>query len=73
MIRRALTAPISTIASNAGVEPGVALHKIDAKSGSFGLNALTGEFGDLVKDGVIDPTKVVRTALQNAGISSSMP
>jgi chaperonin GroEL len=67
VIRRAITAPIMAIAANAGAEPGVVLHKVGNEKGSFGYNALTGDYGDLVKDGVIDPTKVVRTALQNAG------
>lgn len=66
VIRKTLTAPIMAIARNAGVEPGVVVHKVESKNGAFGFNALTGEFTDLVKDGVIDPTKVVRTALQNA-------
>ncbi len=66
VLRTALTAPIMTIAKNAGFEPGVVMHKVDEKTGSFGFNALTETYGDLVKDGVIDPTKVVRTALQNA-------
>jgi chaperonin GroEL len=66
VVRRALSAPLTAIAANAGVEPGVVLHKVENNEGAFGFNALTGEFGDLVKDGVIDPTKVVRTALQNA-------
>ncbi len=66
VIRKALTAPIMTIARNAGIEPGVVLHKVENKTGAFGFNALTEEYTDLVKDGVIDPTKVVRTALQNA-------
>jgi chaperonin GroEL len=66
VVRKALAAPITAIARNAGEEPGVVLHKVEGKSGAFGFNALTGEYTDLVKDGVIDPTKVVRTALQNA-------
>jgi|CXWL01.1.fsa_nt_gi chaperonin GroEL len=66
VIYEALAAPIKAIAANAGVEPGVVLHKVESKTGAFGFNALTEEYTDLVKDGVIDPTKVVRTALQNA-------
>ncbi len=66
VIRSALTAPIKAIAANAGVEPGVVVHKVEGKAGAFGFNALTGEYEDLVKAGVIDPAKVVRTALQNA-------
>jgi chaperonin GroEL len=66
VVRKAMIAPIMAIARNAGVEPGVVVHKVESKGGAFGFNALTGEFTDLVKDGVIDPTKVVRCALQNA-------
>ncbi|HNQ22383.1 MAG TPA: chaperonin GroEL [Phycisphaerae bacterium] len=66
IVREALAAPLRQIALNAGVEPGVVLHKVEGKSGSFGFNADTMQYTDLVKDGVIDPTKVVRTALENA-------
>lgn len=65
VLREALTAPLKQIAANAGVNPGVVLHKVQAQSGGFGFNAESGEFGDLMKDGVIDPTKVVRSALEN--------
>jgi len=65
IVREALTAPLRQIAKNAGFTPGVVLHKVVEKSGSFGFNAESGEFTDLMKDGVIDPTKVVRTALEN--------
>ena len=54
------------IAINAGEQPGVVLHKVQEGKGAFGYNALTGEYTDLVKAGVIDPAKVVRTALENA-------
>ena len=66
IVRTAISAPLRHIASNAGYNPGVVLHKVLAKSGAFGFNADTGEFTDLIKDGVIDPTKVVRSALENA-------
>ena len=65
IVRKALEAPIRSIARNAGFEPGVVVNKVEAKSGSFGFNAATLQYSDLVKDGVIDPTKVVRTALEN--------
>ncbi len=65
IVRNALQAPIRAIATNAGAQPGVVVHAVEAKSGSFGFNAATLEYTDLVKNGVIDPTKVVRTALQN--------
>ena len=66
IIREALTVPLKQIATNAGEQAGVVLHKVQNGSGNFGFNALTGEYGDLVKAGVIDPAKVVRTALENA-------
>ncbi len=64
-VREALAAPMRQIATNAGIAAGVAQHEIEAKTGAFGYNADTGEFTDLIKDGVIDPTKVVRSALEN--------
>jgi chaperonin GroEL len=67
VVRRALSAPLKQIVANAGVEPGVVFHKVtDSKSASFGFNAEAMEYGDLLEAGVIDPTKVVRTALENA-------
>ncbi len=66
IVREALAAPMKQIAANAGVNPGVVLHKVGSKPGAFGFNADTGEYTDLVEDGVIDPTKVVRCALENA-------
>ncbi len=66
IVRQALAAPLRQIASNAGVEPAVALARVREKSGDFGFNAATEEYCDLVKAGIIDPTKVVRVALQNA-------
>jgi len=65
IVRESLTAPLRQIAANAGVNPGVVLHKVTEKGGSFGFNADTGEYTDLMKAGVIDPTKVVRSALEN--------
>jgi chaperonin GroEL len=66
IVREALSAPLRQIAANAGVNSGVVVHKVLEKTGSFGYNADTGEYTDLIKDGVIDPTKVVRSALENA-------
>jgi chaperonin GroEL len=63
---RALEHPIRQIATNAGVEGSIVVEKVRAGKGGFGYNAQTDEYEDLVKAGVIDPTKVVRTALQNA-------
>jgi len=67
IVRRALQAPIRQISENAGVEGSIVVGKIlENKDGAFGFNAQTEEYGDLVKMGVIDPAKVVRTALQDA-------
>ena len=66
IVRRALEEPIRWIAENAGVEGSIAAQKVREGTGAFGYNAQTGVYEDLVKAGVIDPTKVVRTALQNA-------
>jgi chaperonin GroEL len=68
IIRRALQAPIRQIAENAGVEGSIVVGKLtDHKSPSFGFDAQTGEYGDLIAKGIIDPAKVVRVALQDAG------
>ncbi|MFC5742711.1 chaperonin GroEL [Dyella tabacisoli] len=64
--RRALEAPLRAIVANAGDEPSVILNKVKEGTGNFGYNAATGEFGDLVAMGILDPTKVTRTALQHA-------
>ncbi|HYE49183.1 MAG TPA: chaperonin GroEL [Azospirillaceae bacterium] len=67
IIRKALQAPVRQIAFNAGVDGSIVVGKLlDQKDTGFGYNAQTGEFGDMFKFGVIDPTKVVRTALQDA-------
>jgi chaperonin GroEL len=66
ILRRSLEEPMRQIASNAGVEGSIILEKVKAGKGSFGFNAATLEYEDLVAAGVIDPTKVVRSALQNA-------
>ncbi|KWB72423.1 molecular chaperone GroEL [Burkholderia ubonensis] len=66
IVLRALEAPLRVIASNAGDEPSVVIAKVLEGKDNFGYNAATGEYGDLVEAGVVDPTKVTRTALQNA-------
>jgi len=66
IIRKALDEPLKTIAANAGFEGSVVVEKVRTLPKGEGLNAATGEYGDLVKMGVIDPVKVTRTALQNA-------
>src|SRR5437762_2161908 len=73
IVKRALQEPLRQIAENAGEEGAIVLGKVlDSKDPNFGYNALTGEYEDLVKAGVLDPTKVVRTALTNAGSISSL-
>ncbi len=66
IVRRAIEYPIRMLCANAGVEPGVVTQKVVENKGNFGYNVATGEYEDLVKAGVVDPTKVTRTALQNA-------
>jgi chaperonin GroEL len=66
IILRACKAPLTQIADNAGVDGGVICEKVSELAGNVGYNAATGKFEDLVKSGIIDPTKVTRSALQNA-------
>ena len=66
IVLRALEEPLRIIVDNAGEEPSVVLNKVGEGKGNFGYNALSGEYGDLVNMGVLDPTKVTRYALQNA-------
>ena len=73
IVKRALQEPARQIAENAGEEGAIVLGKIqEAKDPNYGFNAQSGEYEDLVKAGVLDPTKVVRTALQNAGSIASL-
>ncbi|HTS37412.1 MAG TPA: chaperonin GroEL [Candidatus Solibacter sp.] len=73
IVKRAITEPLRMIAENAGEEGAVVLGKVlDAKEANYGYNAFSNEYEDLVKAGVLDPTKVVRTALQNAGSIASL-
>ena len=73
IVRRALEAPIRQIAANSGVDGAIVIEKVrEAKDVNFGFNAETLEYGDMVKFGVIDPTKVVRSALQNAASVASL-
>ncbi|MEN6538541.1 MAG: chaperonin GroEL [Mizugakiibacter sp.] len=64
--QRAMEAPLREIVTNAGEEPSVVLNKVAEGKGNFGYNAASGQFGDMVEMGILDPTKVTRTALQNA-------
>jgi chaperonin GroEL len=72
IVQRAAHEPCRRIAMNAGVEGAVVIDKVKNSKGSFGFNAATEEYEDLIKAGIIDPTKVVRTALQNAASVASM-
>ncbi|MCQ4164221.1 chaperonin GroEL [Tahibacter harae] len=64
--KRAMEAPLREIVSNCGEEPSVVLNKVKEGSGNFGYNAASGEYGDMIAFGILDPTKVTRSALQNA-------
>ncbi|MEQ5842731.1 chaperonin GroEL [Paraburkholderia acidicola] len=72
IVRRALEEPLRQIVTNAGEEASVVVAKVAEGTGNFGYNAATGEYGDLVESGVLDPTKVTRTALQNAASIASL-
>jgi chaperonin GroEL len=72
IIRRAAEEPLRQIASNAGVDGSIVVEKVKEGTGAFGFNAATEVYEDLVKAGVIDPTKVVRAALQNAASVASL-
>jgi chaperonin GroEL len=72
IVLRALEEPTRQIVANAGDEPSVVVNKIVEGKGNFGFNAQTGQYGDLVEMGVIDPTKVTRFALQNAASVASL-
>jgi len=69
---RALEEPIRQIVANAGDEQSVVTAKVAEGTGNFGYNAQTGEFGDMIAMGILDPTKVARTALQNAASVASL-
>lgn len=66
ILRRAIEEPLRQIVLNAGIEPSVVLAKVQEGSGAFGYNASTEEYGDMLAMGILDPTKVTRSALQNA-------
>ena len=72
ILRRALEAPIRQIAQNAGIDGAVVLQKVKEAKEGFGFNAQTMEYQDLMQSGIVDPTKVVRSALQNAASAASM-
>jgi chaperonin GroEL len=64
--RRAMEEPLRQIVENAGDEPSVVVNNVAKESGNYGYNAATGEYGDMISMGILDPTKVTRSALQNA-------
>ena len=72
IVKRALEEPLRQIAENAGVEGPLAAEVVKAKKGAEGFNATTCEYGDLVKQGIVDPAKVSRWAIQNAGSIAGM-
>jgi chaperonin GroEL len=72
IVLRAVEEPLRMIVSNAGEEPSVVVNRVVEGKGNFGFNAATGEYGDMVEMGVLDPTKVTRYALQNAASIASL-
>ena len=72
IVRRAIEEPLRWIAGNAGIEGSIVVQKVKEGRGAFGFNAATEVYEDLVEGGVIDPTKVVRAALQNAASVASL-
>jgi chaperonin GroEL len=72
IVRRAVEEPLRMISQNAGIDGSIVVDKVKNAKGAFGFNAATEEYEDLVKAGVIDPTKVVRSALQNAASVASL-
>jgi chaperonin GroEL len=72
IIRRAIEEPLRQIAGNAGVDGSIVVERVKVGTGAFGFNAATEAYEDLIQAGVIDPTKVVRAALQNAASVASL-
>ncbi|TVQ81260.1 MAG: chaperonin GroEL [Bradymonadales bacterium] len=72
IIKRAIEEPLRQISNNSGVEPSIVVERVRSEKGAFGFNAATEEYEDLIKAGVIDPTKVTRSALQNAASVASL-
>ena len=72
IVKRAIEEPLRQIVANAGEEGSVVLNNVAGKDGNYGYNASTGEYGDMIKMGILDPTKVVRAALQNAASISGL-
>ncbi len=72
IVKRAIEEPLRQIVANAGAEGSVVLNNVAAKDGNYGYNAGTGEYGDMIAMGILDPTKVTRAALQNAASISGL-
>jgi len=72
ILKKALESPIRQLVENAGIEGSVVVEEVRKRGGNFGFNAATLEYQDLIQSGIIDPTKVVRTALENAVSAASM-
>nr|WP_172606863.1 chaperonin GroEL [Legionella feeleii] len=72
ILRRAIESPLRQIVANAGYESSVIVNKVAENKDNFGFNAATGQYGDMVEMGILDPTKVTRTALQNAASVASL-
>jgi chaperonin GroEL len=72
IVMRAVEEPLRMIVINAGEEASVVVANVAAGKGNYGYNAATGQYGDMVEMGVLDPTKVTRTALQNAASVASL-
>jgi chaperonin GroEL len=72
ILRRAIEEPLRQIVANAGEEPSVIVNKVQEGTGAFGYDAQTGQYGDLIELGILDPTKVTRSALQNAASIASL-
>src|SRR6185369_4342161 len=72
LIMRAIEEPIRIIVQNAGDEPSVVVAAVLAGKGNYGFNAQNGQYGDMIEMGILDPTKVTRTALQNAASVASL-
>jgi chaperonin GroEL len=72
IVKRAIEEPLRQIVANAGAEGSVVLNNVAGKDGNYGYNAGTGEYGDMIEMGILDPTKVTRAALQNAASISGL-
>jgi len=72
IVKRAIEEPLRQIVANAGAEGSVVLNNVAGKDGNYGYNAGTGEYGDMIQMGILDPTKVTRAALQNAASISGL-